>query len=91
MPRKAIVEGRVQRVGFRAATQAKGRALSLTGWVRNLDDGNVEAVYASDDSDALSEFEIWLKKGPLRAKVNNLRLLDAPEASLDCPEGGYSF
>jgi len=39
-----VFEGRVQGVLFRANTQRIARALELTGWVRNLEDGSVESV-----------------------------------------------
>ena len=45
-----LVSGRVQGVFFRGATHAQMRALGLSGWVRNLADGRVEAVVEGDDA-----------------------------------------
>ena len=44
-----IFTGRVQGVWFRANTKEKALATGLTGWVRNLPDGSVEAVFEGDD------------------------------------------
>lgn len=67
------VSGRVQRVSFRATTQAKAAELGLTGWVRNLADGRVEAV-ACGAPPALAAFEIWLWQGPRRAEVTQVEI-----------------
>ncbi len=48
--------GRVQGVFFRAQSRAAARSLGLTGWVRNLPDGSVEA-WAEGDAADLAEFE----------------------------------
>ena len=54
--RKYRFYGRVQGVFFRAQTRTAARALGVTGWVRNLPDGSVEA-HAEGDSVKLDEFE----------------------------------
>lgn len=71
-----VVTGRVQGVGFRAATQRKGRELALTGWVRNRNDGCVEgAAYGAVD--ALDAFIDWLHQGPPAARVESVWSADA--------------
>lgn len=54
--RRFLFFGRVQGVFFRAQARAAARALELTGWVRNLPDGSVEA-HAEGEPEALREFE----------------------------------
>lgn len=43
-----LFKGRVQGVGFRFTTYQKATALNLTGWVRNLGDGSVEACFQGE-------------------------------------------
>ena len=54
--RKYRFHGRVQGVFFRAQTRTAARTLGLTGWVRNLADGSVEA-YAEGGAATLDELE----------------------------------
>lgn len=67
----AIVSGRVQGVGFRAATHRHASELDLTGWVRNQPDGTVEfeAEGSRENVDALI---MWAWKGSWAAKVDNV-------------------
>jgi len=65
---RAVVRGRVQGVGFRAATEETARGLGLGGWVRNLPDGEVE-VEAAGPEDALRELAQFLRRGPRMARV----------------------
>jgi len=67
----AIVQGRVQGVGFRFSAAHRARALGLSGWIRNLDNGDVEA-WAEGSPDALADFEDWLAAGPPGARVDRL-------------------
>ncbi|HEX2657274.1 MAG TPA: acylphosphatase [Polyangia bacterium] len=67
----AIVHGRVQGVGFRAATLQTARALELAGWVRNRPDGSVETV-ADGDELALKRLESFLRRGPPGAHVRHV-------------------
>ena len=66
-----VVTGRVQGVGFRAATRRKALTLGLHGWVRNRNDGAVEGLVCGDDR-RIKEFREWLGKGPPIAQVSRL-------------------
>lgn len=65
------ISGRVQGVFFRAATRNHAIQHNVTGWVRNLADGRVEAVFEGDKQgvDAIIEF---CKRGPPAAHVQKL-------------------
>ena len=65
---KFVVSGKVQGVYYRASALEAARRLSLTGWVRNLADGRVEA-FACGPAAALAAFETWLREGPRFAYV----------------------
>jgi acylphosphatase len=66
-----IVSGRVQGVGFRYFVQSVARRESLTGWVRNLEDGRVEAAVAGE-RDALDRFDRAIRQGPPGARVDKV-------------------
>lgn len=66
-----LVSGRVQGVGFRAATQTQAQALNITGSVKNLPDGRVEVI-AYGDSAALEQLKQWLHQGPTLANVSDV-------------------
>lgn len=68
-----IIEGRVQGVFFRAFTRDVGNRHRLKGWVRNLPDGNVEAVFEGERSvieDAIGQ----CYKGPPASRVTNIEV-----------------
>ena len=65
------VSGQVQGVFYRASTQQRARALGLTGWVRNTEDGNVELL-ACGTSAQLEILERWLWQGPSAACVTQV-------------------
>jgi len=65
------ISGRVQGVFFRASTEEKARSLNLSGWVRNLPNGDVETV-ACGLEQQLQSFRHWLKQGPPLAKVEQV-------------------
>ena len=59
MQKKAInciVSGRVQGVGFRMSTSQQCKLLGLKGWVRNLDNGNVEVYFNTPDKNKRYRF-----------------------------------
>lgn len=72
---RCIVDGRVQGVGFRYATQREARRLGIVGWARNLADGTVE-VAASGTSEAVAELLEWLEEGPAFAIVASVSSTD---------------
>lgn len=69
-----IVTGRVQGVGFRAATRARALELGLAGSAVNLPDGSV-AVEAAGSPEALDALHRWLRHGPPLARVAEVRRL----------------
>ena len=75
--RRYLVSGQVQGVGFRFFTEDVARREGLTGFVRNLDDGRVEAV-AEGDRDAVARFERSLYLGPPMARVAHITMEDCP-------------
>ena len=78
------VSGQVQGVNFRGATQDKAEELGLSGWVRNLQDGRVEAVFEGD-SDTVRQMIEWCKSGPSSAGVDDVSV------EQESPEGISSF
>lgn len=73
-----FVSGRVQGVWFRAWTEQQAKELGLSGWVRNLADGRVEAVIAGHPP-ALSSMLKRLHQGPPAAKVEGVEVSDWTE------------
>ena len=84
--RRYLVRGRVQGVGFRSFVQKEALRLGLRGWVRNLDDGRVEAL-AEGPTSILDEFEGALHRGPRWAEV---RGVDREEAASQ-PAPGFAI
>jgi len=68
---RIVVSGTVQGVGFRYAARHWAVTLRLSGWVRNLPDGRVEAVVEGEEQ-ALTDFIGRLKQGPSMARVDDL-------------------
>ncbi len=67
------LSGRVQGVGFRAFTKRTAQQLGITGWVKNLADGRVEAVFTGSEE----KVEAILNKvetGPRFAEVNDMEV-----------------
>jgi len=68
-----VIEGRVQGVFFRAATRDEARARGLAGWVRNLPDGRVEALFEGDKR-VLEGMLAWCHIGPPYAYVDRVEI-----------------
>ncbi len=69
--RKFIISGLVQGVGFRFFTQRSAARHQVLGYVKNLEDGRVEAV-AQGDEKSVKDFLEDLTAGPTYAKVNDV-------------------
>ncbi|MDP7033547.1 MAG: acylphosphatase [Planctomycetota bacterium] len=65
------ISGRVQGVFFRASTRKTARRLGLSGWVRNLSDGRVEALAEGPESEVNRWLE-WCRSGPPVARVEEV-------------------
>lgn len=65
------ISGRVQGVSFRWNTQHRAQQLDLTGWVRNLWDGRVEAVFEGDEP-AVQQAVAWCHHGDRPARVDQV-------------------
>jgi acylphosphatase len=69
------IKGRVQGVCFRAYTQEQAEQLGLTGWVRNLPDGRVEAVFEGDEA-KVRDMVRWCHSGPSYAHVTEVSVVE---------------
>jgi acylphosphatase len=65
------VTGRVQGVFFRDSTRQAVQGLALTGWVRNLPDGRVEAVFQGEKGECQKALD-YVKSGPPAARVDHV-------------------
>ena len=75
-----IISGRVQGVGFRYFTKKSAESLGVSGWVKNLRSGDVEAVLQGS-SESVDEMMNRLEAGPTTARVDEIKELeDMPTA-----------
>ncbi|HAY22336.1 acylphosphatase [Desulfobacca acetoxidans] len=74
---RAVIEGRVQGVFFRASTRDEARKLGIQGWVRNLPNGSVEALFEGDRA-AVSQILAWCYQGPPYAAVHKVHVSYEP-------------
>lgn len=79
-----FVSGRVQGVYYRATTRERANGAGVDGWVRNLDDGRVEAVFEGPES-AIEAMIEWCHTGPPTARVEDV------EVEYCDPEGAKGF
>ena len=80
--RQFTIHGRVQGVGYRNFAEHAARETGVTGWVRNLDDGDVEAR-ASGTARQLDDFEARLRQGPPFGEVRSVKSVEI--APFDAP------
>mgnify|MGYP001459646274 CR=1 FL=1 len=67
------IVGKVQGVWYRASMQREARRLGVAGWVRNVEDGSVEAVAEGPRAD-LEALIAWCRKGPPGARVDDVQV-----------------
>ena len=70
-----LISGRVQGVGFRAATRRQAQGLALNGHAINLPDGRVEVVAEGRRGD-LATLAAWLRQGPPFSQVSDVQRED---------------
>jgi acylphosphatase len=81
--RRYLIDGHVQGVGFRYFTEDVASREGISGWVRNLPDGRVEAEIEGD-AEAVERFERAIRRGPRGARVDQVDVFD------DVPSGSRS-
>ena len=69
--RRYLVRGRVQGVGFRFYVQERAAAEGVHGYVRNTDDGGLEALVEGDE-EAVERVDHALRTGPRGARVEDV-------------------
>jgi acylphosphatase len=84
MRRRVVVRGEVQGVFFRDSTEKEASSRGVAGWVRNRDDGAVEAVFEGD-ADAVEGLVEFCRSGPSQADVRDV------DVSEEEPEGLSDF
>lgn len=82
-----LISGLVQGVGFRHAAYRHALKLGLRGWVRNLADGRVEAVFQGKRP-VLEQTLAWCWNGPALARVDHV---DAVWESVHTPVSGFEI
>ena len=81
--RRLTISGHVQGVGFRWFTVEAATREGVTGWVRNLPDGRVEA-FVEGDHESVTRLERAVRRGPPRSRVEHVSVVDEE------PGGAYA-
>ncbi|TML14440.1 MAG: acylphosphatase [Actinobacteria bacterium] len=79
-----VVHGAVQGVFFRVEARDRASSLGIGGWVQNMSDGSVEAVFEGDD-DRVESMVDWCRRGPRGARVDDV------DVTWDEPQGENGF
>jgi acylphosphatase len=77
---RIVISGKVQGVFFRSSLKQVADSYQITGWVRNLPDGSVEALLQGNQAN-LERISEWCKRGPKLAKVEKIETsrVDQPD------------
>jgi acylphosphatase len=77
-----LIKGKVQGVFYRASAREQAQRLSITGWVKNTPNGDVE-ITATGDKTALDTFIAWCRRGPNQAMVTGIDQHTLPETNFN--------
>lgn len=81
MKKHIFISGRVQGVGFRHFTRKNAEALGVKGWVKNLPDKRVEAIFQGSE-EKVDELIQRCKKGPVASFVQDIKVRDAKDETV---------
>ncbi|MFH1638602.1 MAG: acylphosphatase [Candidatus Woesearchaeota archaeon] len=70
---RVIISGNVQGVFFRAGIKKQANMLDINGFVKNKEDGTVEAIFEGDDDD-IDEIIEFCKEGPRGAQIDDVEV-----------------
>ena len=87
MRTRVLVHGKVQGINYRAECRREALRRGLSGWVRNLPDGAVQAVFEGEDAEVDSMVE-WCRRGPASARVGNV---EVSREAADGAERGFEL
>lgn len=76
--RRITVKGRVQGVFFRQSAVQVATQLCITGWVKNLADGDTVAMVVTGAGADLEDFVNWCRQGPSQARVTSVEIFEMP-------------
>jgi acylphosphatase len=84
--KRIVVTGQVQGVFFRDACRRMAGRYGISGWVRNLPDGSVEAAFEGP-ADRVDQLVAWARNGPADAAVEGVEVHDEPPSG----ESGFTI
>lgn len=87
--RRVFISGLVQGVAFRAYTRQAAQHIGVTGWVRNLPDGRVEAVIEGQEPQ-VEQMINWCRKGSPASRVDHVEISDESPTN-EFPDFDISF
>jgi acylphosphatase len=77
-----LIKGKVQGVYYRVAAKEEADKLGVTGWVKYITEGRVEAM-ATGNEEQLQQFTAWCRKGPEKAIVTDVIVTPLTEQKFD--------
>lgn len=77
-----LIKGKVQGVFYRATAKDIAKKTGITGWIRNTENGDVEATITGSEHQ-LEAFANWCRQGPSGAKVSEVIITEQEEKAFD--------